>query len=117
MTKQTDGWKQDKPRRPFIPPDLEQRIKSRRTALVGILIDGVDTTTVGTVSEYAQSILQRFALDIMDQRMNQMQGQLFDTTTPHLIVPTAAEASRAWFNPNLNSKDFFVPGVWWESSC
>lgn len=95
----------------LIPPDLEQRIKSRRTALVGILIDGVDTTTAGTVSGYAQSILQRFALDIMDQRMNQMQGQLFETTTPHLIVPTAAEASRAWFNPNLNSKDFFVPGV------
>ena len=78
MTKQTNGWKQDKPRWPYsIPPDLEQRIKSRRTALVGILIDGVDTTTAGTVSGYAQSILQRFALDIMDQRMNQMQGQLF----------------------------------------
>jgi ABC-2 type transport system permease protein len=95
----------------LIPPDLERRIKARRTALVGILIDGVDTTTAGTVSGYAQSILQRFSVEIMDQRMNQMQGQLFETATPHLIVPTAAEASRAWFNPNLNSKDFFVPGV------
>jgi drug efflux transport system permease protein len=95
----------------LIPPDLEQRIKAKRTALVGVLIDGVDTTTAGTVSGYAQSILQRFSVDIMDQRINQMQGQLFDTATPHLIVPAVAEASRAWFNPNLNSKDFFVPGV------
>jgi ABC-2 type transport system permease protein len=95
----------------LIPPDLERRIKARRTALVGILIDGVDTTTAGTVSGYAQSILQRFSADILSQRVNQMQGQLFETSTPHLIVPAAAEASRAWFNPNLNSKDFFVPGV------
>ncbi len=95
----------------LIPPDLEQRIKANRTALVGVLIDGVDTTTAGTVSGYAQSILQRFSVDIMDQRVSQMQGQLFETATPHLIVPAASEASRAWFNPNLNSKDFFVPGV------
>lgn len=95
----------------LIPPDLEQRIKARRTALVGVLVDGVDTTTAGTVSGYAQSILQRFSVDIMDQRVSQMQGQLFETATPHLIMPSASEASRAWFNPNLNSKDFFVPGV------
>jgi ABC-2 type transport system permease protein len=95
----------------LIPPDLERRIKAKRTALVGILIDGVDTTTAGTVSGYAQSILQRFSVDIMDQRINQMQGQLYETSTPHLIVPAVSEASRAWFNPNLNSKDFFVPGV------
>lgn len=95
----------------LIPPDLERRIKAMRTAQVGILIDGVDTTTAGTVSGYAQSILKRFSEDIMDERINQMQGQLFETTTPHLIVPSASEASRSWFNPNLNSKDFFVPGV------
>jgi ABC-2 type transport system permease protein len=95
----------------LIPPDLERRIQGNRTAEVGILIDGVETTTAGTVSGYAQSILQRFSLDIVNARTSRMQGNLYQTTTPRLIVPSVTEASRAWFNPNLNSKEFFVPGV------
>ncbi len=95
----------------LIPPDLERTIKGRRTAQVGVLIDGVNTTTAGTVSGYAQSILQQVSRDILDARVNQMQGLLFTSTTPRLIRPVITDASRAWFNPNLNSKDFFVPGV------
>lgn len=95
----------------LIPPDLERRVKGNRTAEVGILIDGVETTTANTVSGYAQSILRRFSLDIMDARTNRMQGLMYSTSTPRLIVPSVSDASRAWFNPNLLSKDFFVSGV------
>lgn len=95
----------------LIPPDLEDRIQGTRTAQVGVLIDGVDTTTAGTVSGYSQSILQRFSTDIMNERIGKFQGLLFDTATPRLIIPELTEASRAWFNPNLDSKNFFVPGV------
>jgi len=95
----------------LIPPDLERRIKGGQTAQVGVLIDGVDTTTAGTVSGYAQSILLRFSSDISTQRVGKMQGLLFDSAIPRLVVPSFTDASRAWFNPNLNSKDFFVPGV------
>jgi ABC-2 type transport system permease protein len=63
------------------------------------------------VSGYAQSILQRFSLDILTSRTSQMQGNLYQSSTPRLIVPTVTDASRAWFNPNLISKEFFIPGV------
>lgn len=95
----------------LIPPDFERRVQGRRRAEVGILVDGVDTVTAGTVSGYAQSILLRFSNDILASRINSMQGLMYDSTTPRLVIPEFAEASRAWFNPNLNSKDFFVPGV------
>jgi ABC-2 type transport system permease protein len=95
----------------LIPPDLERRIKGGLTVQVGVLIDGVDTTTAGTVSGYAQSILLRFSSDLSTKRVGKFQGLLFDTALPRLIVPIFTDASRAWFNPNLNSKDFFVPGV------
>lgn len=95
----------------LIPPDLERRVKGSRTAQVGILVDGVDTIVAGTASGYAQSILQRFSNDIIVLRQKQMQGLLFDTPTPRLIVPQVTVAVRAWFNENLYSKDFFVPGV------
>jgi ABC-2 type transport system permease protein len=95
----------------LIPPDMERQIQGFRTALVGVLIDGVDTTTAGTVSGYAQSILQQFSMDLITERMNQMQGLLYSTANPRIISPGITDAGRAWFNPNLNSKNFFVPGV------
>ncbi len=95
----------------LIPPDFEKRVNGRRKAEIGILIDGVDTITAGTVSGYAQSILQRFSDDILSSRINSMQGLLYDPTPPRLKLPKVANDSRAWFNPNLNSKDFYVPGV------
>jgi ABC-2 type transport system permease protein len=95
----------------LIPPDLDRLVKGNRTAQVGILIDGVNTTTAGTVSGYAQAIIQQISKDIMDGRVNQMQGLLFNTNNPRIMVPVVYDVSRAWFNPNLTSKDFFVPGV------
>jgi ABC-2 type transport system permease protein len=95
----------------LIPPDLERRIQANRTVEVGVLVDGVETITAGTVAGYAQSILLRFSLDILSSRTSKMQGNLFQSITPHLIVPEITDASRAWFNPNLDSKNFFVPGV------
>jgi ABC-2 type transport system permease protein len=74
-------------------------------------VDGVDTTTAGTVSGYAQGILMRVSEEIMAERINSMQGILYNSATPKLIIPVILDASRSWFNPNLNSKDFFVPGV------
>jgi len=95
----------------LIPPDFERRIQGLQTADVGVLIDGVDTTTAGTAAGYVQSILGRFTLDITTSRVDKMQGLLYQSSTPRLIVPGFSIQSRAWFNPNLTSKDFFVPGV------
>ena len=95
----------------LIPADFEKRVRAGRTAEIGVLIDGVDTITAGTVSGYAQSIINRFSSDILLSRINSMQGLLFDSISPRLITPQFQDSSRAWFNPNLNSKEFFVPGV------
>jgi ABC-2 type transport system permease protein len=95
----------------LIPPDFERKIQANSTADLGIMIDGVDTITAGTVSGYAQSILTRFIGDITKSHTNRMQGLLYESTNPKLIVPEVTDVSRAWFNPNLVSKDYFVPGV------
>lgn len=95
----------------LIPPDFEEKIQAKSVADLGILIDGVDTITAGTVSGYAQSIVQRFSLDLSIVNMNKMQGLRYDTDSPRLIVPEVVDTSRAWFNPNLTSKYFFIPGV------
>ncbi len=94
----------------LIPPDLERLAKGGQTAQVGVLIDGVNTTTAGTVSGYAEAVLRRVSQDILAERVNRMQGLLYSASN-RLLVPTVVDAERAWFNKNLDSKDFFIPGV------
>jgi len=95
----------------LIPPDFERKIQSNSTSDLGVMIDGVDTITAGTVSGYVQAILSRFVGDISKSHTNSMQGLLYESSNPRLIVPEVTDVSRAWFNPNLVSKEYFVPGV------
>lgn len=95
----------------LIPPDLERRVKADLTGQVGIFIDGVDTTTANTVSGYAQAIVRRFSLELMHPRLERFRGLRYQMEQPTLLVPDVEPQPRAWFNPNLDSKDFFVPGI------
>ncbi len=95
----------------LIPPDLEPRIKAERTAQVGIRIDGVDTTVASTVSGYSQSILQAFSLELLQQRINRAKGLRYQAGQADLWIPDVRVQSRAWFNPELDSREFFVPGI------
>jgi len=95
----------------LIPPDLERRVNGQRTAEVGVLIDGVDTTMASTVSGYASAILAQFSLELMQDRIGWARGLRLSADQPDLIIPSISGESRAWFNPNLDSKYFFVPGV------
>ena len=95
----------------LIPPDLERRLNSDQTTQVGVLIDGVDTTLASTVSGYGNAILQQFSIDMMESRIKRAKGLRYSYNQPNIILPGLEPEVRAWFNPNLESKDFFVPGI------
>ncbi|MEW6347857.1 MAG: ABC transporter permease [Thermodesulfobacteriota bacterium] len=95
----------------LIPPDLERRIKGERTAEVGIRIDGVDTTTASTVSGYADAILKGFSAERLEARIARARGIRYQRNQPDVVTQQLSVATRSWFNPNLESKDYFVPGI------
>jgi ABC-2 type transport system permease protein len=95
----------------LIPPDLERKIKDFQTAEVAVLIDGVDTIRAGTISGYAERILQRFSTETLQPRIGWARGLRNETGSEDLVMPSVEGVPRAWFNPNLDSKDYFVPGV------
>jgi ABC-2 type transport system permease protein len=95
----------------LIPPDFERRIKGDRTAQVGILIDGVDTTTASTVAGYARAITETFSLDLLENRIGWARGLRYAKGLPDIVIPDVTAEARAWFNPNLDSKEYFVPGT------
>ena len=79
-------------------------INAGRTAHLQILIDGTDSNTAGIVASYAVNIATAYSERILTERVNRTFGPAGKTGTIDL-------RTRAWFNENLESRNFFVPGV------
>lgn len=75
-----------------------------RSATAQLLLDGSDSNTASVVLSYASRIAADFNRAVLEQRLERTAGLRLDTEPIALVA-------RAWFNPNLDSRNFFVPGV------
>jgi ABC-2 type transport system permease protein len=79
-------------------------LKAGRTTELQILIDGTDSNTGNIVLGYAMNIARTYSENILVSRFQQRMGAV--------QMPGKIDLqSRAWFNDNLESRNFFVPGV------
>ncbi len=79
-------------------------LNSARTAAVQFIVDGVDSSTAGVVLKYAGDIAMQFSQEQMAYNIGRWQG----------AVPRAGGVElveRVWFNENLESRNFYVPGI------
>jgi ABC-2 type transport system permease protein len=75
-----------------------------RTARLQVLIDGTDSNTANIVLSYAVKIAAAYSENILIERYQRQMGAITLPGRPEL-------QTRAWFNENLESRNFFVPGV------
>lgn len=80
-----------------IGPRFEQDLDSGKPAIVQLIIDGRNSNTAAIALGYASSIVADFNAEWQQ--------------THQLAAPPSVILSRAWFNPNLKSRWFIVPGV------
>lgn len=79
-------------------------IGAGRTATVQLILDGTDSNTAGIVLSYAAKIASGFSQQIVVERFQDAQGAMRRPGSIEL-------RSRAWFNENLESRNFYVPAV------
>ncbi|MFH1079858.1 MAG: ABC transporter permease [Pseudomonadota bacterium] len=83
-----------------IPPDFSEKIRKGQTANVQVLADG-------SMSNMA-SVRIAYALSVLDQLNRQLLREIY----PQRLDYGKADARiRTWYNPNLDSQNFFVPGI------
>ena len=88
-----------------ISADFSQQLASHREAVVQVLVDGADNNTASIAMNYFSRITQRYSSDIMVQQMDAVLRQM------RLSVPAVEAEQRIWFNPDLESVQFVVPGI------
>lgn len=75
-----------------------------RTAKAQLILDGSDSNTASIILGYSSRIATSFNSKILVDRFARSSGTRLDPEPVGM-------ASRAWFNPNLESRNYFVPGV------
>ncbi|HTS27595.1 MAG TPA: ABC transporter permease [Bryobacteraceae bacterium] len=92
-------------------PGFERDLKRGRPTEVQVLVDGTNSNTASLVSNYAGQIISSFSLDAMAQQQNTRVLTRSPNAAANAGVPQIVARSRVWFNPDLYSRNYFVPGV------
>lgn len=94
-------------------PGFTRDLRRGQPAALQVLVDGTESNTAMIAASYAARILARYNLE--------QQRDAVSVPTSRSGVPTAEILrdrflgidlrARAWYNPDLRSRNFFVPGV------
>jgi ABC-2 type transport system permease protein len=88
----------------YIPRDFRRTLMRGQPAAVGVYVDGTDANTAGLATAYLTGILQQRALRFQVRDARKV-GAFGDA------APQLRPEPRVWYNIELTSANFMVPGI------
>ncbi len=85
-----------------IPSDFSHKLLSNNAADVQILVDGMDANAATTIVGYAQAVTLQYSQKIILNNLSKIGRKSY--------IPIQYDA-RIWYNPELKSAKFLVPGL------
>jgi ABC-2 type transport system permease protein len=92
-------------------PNFGRDLQRGQPAPVQILIDGTNSNTASLVATYASSIISDYSGKVLGRQQNMRVMARSPATAPNFSAPNLVSRPRVWFNPDLQSRNYFVPGV------
>jgi len=94
-----------------ILPGFAADLARGREAKVQVLVDGTNSNTASIVSTQCTQIIRLFGAKKLEALQRQkLVGRAVDRPL-FAPLPTLVAEPRVWFNPELRSRNYFVPGV------
>jgi len=94
-----------------ILPGFGRDIQHGRQTAVQVLVDGSNSNTASIIANYAASMLAGYGGRALNQQnLAKLVGRTANGPV-HAGIPRLGMQSRIWFNPDLRSRNYFVPGV------
>jgi len=87
-----------------IPPDFSERLNDTGTTSVQAILDGTDDNTANIAWGYASAVVNSYSGDAQLSALDR-QGRALQQVQP------LAVQSRVWFNEDLVSRNFIIPGL------
>lgn len=93
-----------------IPVDFARDLARGRATKIQMLVEGSNSNTASIISNYAADIVRTFSSGRMVELVNQKRmargGAIAKVNAPGIDLQ-----QRIWFNPELKSRNYFIPGV------
>ena len=86
-----------------IPYDYSRNLLAGKEAPVQILLDGADSNTASIAMGYAEGLVQSYAAHAREDAQSMRAG--------NVLQPPVDASVRVWYNPDLVSRNFIVPGL------
>ena len=88
-----------------INPGFAENLRKGQTAPLQVIVDATNSNTALIASGYINQIAIGFAKDYQQDRINRITPQLIER------IPSVELEQRPWYNPDLRSRWFFLPGI------
>ncbi|KPK91107.1 MAG: ABC transporter permease [Deltaproteobacteria bacterium SM23_61] len=88
-----------------------RQMRTREGTMVQVVVDGTDSNTASVVMAYAQRIVAEYSRQVLVQRIFSLPNIPDEMKRPFFVQGGIDVESRAFFNPNLESRNFYVPGI------
>jgi len=92
-------------------PNFERHIRRGEPAPVQILVDGANSNTASLLSGYISAAISDYAAKVMAEQQNLRILSRSPPSPPNLAAPNLVSRPRVWFNPDLKSRNYFIPCV------
>lgn len=94
-------------------PGFAEDIAKGHIAAVQVLVDGTNSNTAMILGGYASQVVAGYAGSVFaDVQRAKLVGATMRAGGPVSFgVPSVDTRTRVWFNPDLRSRNYFVPGV------
>jgi ABC-2 type transport system permease protein len=94
-------------------PGFARDMQRGRTAAVQVLVDGTTSNTASIVAAYATQTIGRFSRQKLEEsQRDRLVGRTTTAGGPvNLSTARLTAEARVWFNPDMLSRNYFVPGV------
>jgi ABC-2 type transport system permease protein len=86
-----------------IPADFSHNVAEGKDVSIQVIVDGANSNAATTVLGYISAIVQQYSLNVMTKTFYRKGGQQ--------IVKPIDLRPRVWYNPELRSAKFLVPGL------
>jgi drug efflux transport system permease protein len=87
-----------------VPPDFSERLNDTNAASVQAILDASDDNTANIALGYASAVVTGYSNDVQLTAFNR-QGRTLQQIEPMVVQ------SRVWFNEDLESRNFIIPGL------
>jgi ABC-2 type transport system permease protein len=87
-----------------VPPDFSERLNDAHAASVQAILDASDDNSANIAFGYASAVVSGYSNDIQLSQIDR-QGRTLAQIQPMVVQ------SRVWFNEDLESRNFIIPGL------